>query len=56
MTMVKIKQQNMQIKGVIKIKLEFKDYKNCFEVVQTGKKVNHSEKIKTALDSLHTKQ
>ena len=42
--MVKLKQQKAQLKGVIKRKLEFEDYKNCFEAAKTGNKTNHSKK------------
>ena len=39
-------------KCVIKRKLKFQDYKNCFEAAQTENKINHLEKYKMDVDSL----
>ena len=46
----KIKKQKAQIKCVIKIKLKFKNYKNCLEVTQLENKINYLEKNKTDLN------
>ena len=39
-------------KCVIKIKLEFEDYKNCLEATQLENKINHLEKNKIDIGSL----
>ena len=39
-------------KCVIKIKLEFEDYKSCFEAAQIENKINYLQKDKINMDSL----
>ena len=48
---MKIKKQKVQ-KIVIKGKLKFQNYKNCFEAAQIENKISHLEKCKIEVDSL----
>ena len=43
---MKIKTLKTTRKYVIKRKLKFQDYKNCFEAAQIENEINHLEKIK----------
>ena len=52
MTIVKIQKKKGTKKCVIKIKIKFRDYKNCLEATQLDKKISHLEKNKIDVDSL----
>ena len=49
---VKLKKQKAQKKSVMKRKLKFENYKNCFEATQLENKINHLDKNKINIDSL----